>query len=115
MPELAEVEWYRKQWDAGRGDRITSVKLQAGKYVLRGLDEEALRHEIVGKTFLGSERHGKQMLFRFSEDHFLGIHLGMTGKIHVEPAEFRPGKYDHLVLFQNGRALVFADTRQLGR
>src|SRR5216684_788592 len=21
MPELAEVEWFRKQWDVGRGDR----------------------------------------------------------------------------------------------
>ena len=21
MPELAEAEWYRKQWDPGRGDR----------------------------------------------------------------------------------------------
>jgi len=114
MPELAEVEWYRKQWDPGIGERITDVKLHARKYVLRDLDQGALRR-LIGKTFVSSQRHGKQMLFRFSDEHFLGIHLGMTGKIRVEGADFRPGKYDHMVLFQRERALAFADTRQLGR
>jgi formamidopyrimidine-DNA glycosylase len=55
------------------------------------------------------------MRFLFSGDVQLGIHLGMTGKTRVEPADFRPGRYDHLVLFQDKRALVFTDTRQLGR
>jgi formamidopyrimidine-DNA glycosylase len=115
MPELAEVEWYRNQWNAGGGGKITAIQLHSGKYVLRELDERALRNGIIGKTLVGSERHGKQMLFRFSENQYLGIHLGMTGKTHVEPADFKPGKYDHLVLFQSQRALVFTDTRQLGR
>src|SRR3984893_8242095 len=115
MPELAEVEWYRKQWDAGRGDPVVAVTLHSGKYVLRGIDERALVAGLAGKRLVDSERHGKQMLFRFSENHFLGIHLGMTGKIRVEGATFKPGKYDHLVLFQHQRALVFSDPRQLGR
>jgi formamidopyrimidine-DNA glycosylase len=55
------------------------------------------------------------MLFRFSGDNWLGIHLGMTGKIRVESVNYRPGKHDHLVLFQCGRALVFTDSRQFGR
>ena len=115
MPELAEVEWYRNQWNAGLGQRVTSVQLHSGKYVLRGLDESAFRRGIVSRTLLGSERRGKQMLFRFSDNRYLGIHLGMTGKTHVEPANFQPGKYDHLVLNQRERALVFSDARQLGR
>ena len=32
MPELAEVEWFRKQWNAGIGDKITAVRLHSGKY-----------------------------------------------------------------------------------
>src|SRR3954467_7069070 len=114
MPELAEVEWYRKQWDTGIGQPITDIKLHARKYVLRDLDQRALR-QLIGKIFIGSERHGKQMLFRFSDDYWLGIHLGMTGKTRTEPPDSRPGKYDHLVFYQKGRALVVADTRQLGR
>lgn len=114
MPELAEVEWYRKQWDPGIGDPVVDVKLHAGKYVLRHTGPRALR-QLIGKILNGSARHGKQMLFRFSGGYSLGIHLGMTGKMRVEPADFRPGKYDHLVLHQRERTLVFSDTRQLGR
>jgi formamidopyrimidine-DNA glycosylase len=55
------------------------------------------------------------MLFKFSGGLWLGIHLGMTGKIHVESANYRPAKHDHLVLFQHERALVFTDSRQFGR
>jgi formamidopyrimidine-DNA glycosylase len=114
MPELAEVDWFRRQWDVGHGDRITNVKIHSRKYVLRGVDERMLRR-IAGTTMLASERNGKQMLFRFSDGGFVGVHLGMTGKTRVEPADFRPGKYDHLVFYQKQRALVFSDPRQLGR
>ena len=114
MPELAEVEWYRKQWDPGIGEEVIDVKLHPRKYVLRDLDQRALRR-LIGKKLTRTQRHGKQMLFRFSGDHWLGVHLGMTGKLRIEPSGFQAGKYDHLVLYQSKRALVFADTRQLGR
>jgi formamidopyrimidine-DNA glycosylase len=115
MPELAEVEWYRKQWDPGVGNEIVDLGLHARKYIFRGTQTDALCHNLVGQKLLRSSRRGKQMLFQFSSANWLGIHLGMTGKTRVESADYRPGKYDHLVLFQRKRALVFTDTRQLGR
>jgi len=115
MPELAEVEWFRKQWDAGRGDEIVDARVHTGKYVFRGTNTRALQESLVGKRFLRSTRRGKQMLFKFSGHNWLGIHLGMTGKIRVESANYRPAKHDHLVLFQRARALVFTDSRQFGR
>ena len=114
MPELAEVEWFRKQWNAGRGDEIVDVRVHTAKYVFRGTNTPALQENLVGKKFLKSTRRGKQMLFEFSDGNSLGIHLGMTGKTHVESCDFRPGKHDHLVLYQAKRALVFTDPRQLG-
>ncbi len=114
MPELAEVEWYRKQWDPGRGDEVVDVSLHPGKYVFRGTSTDELRKNLVGEKLLRSTTHGKQMLFKFSRDNWLGIHLGMTGKTHVAARDFRPGKYDHLVLHQKKRALLFTDPRQLG-
>jgi formamidopyrimidine-DNA glycosylase len=115
MPELAEVEWFRKQWGAGRGHEIVDLRLHEKNRVFRETDVRALRNNLLGQALLGSHRRGKRMLFKFSGDNWLGIHLGMTGKIHVESADYRPAKHDRLVLFQRERALVFSDYRQFGR
>lgn len=115
MPELAEVDWFRKQWDACRGHEIIDLSLHPKNRVFRETDVSALRENLVGQQLLSSLRRGKRMLFKFSADNSLGIHLGMTGKIQVESADYRPTKHDHLVLFQRDRALVFSDYRQFGR
>jgi formamidopyrimidine-DNA glycosylase len=115
MPELAEVEYFRKQWSQGLRDRIISVELHADKKIFRGTDVAALRKTLRGATLLGSETHGKQMLFRFSKNGWLGIHLGMTGKLRHESTAAVALKHDHLVLRQKRRSLIFSDPRQFGR
>ncbi|HYR23966.1 MAG TPA: DNA-formamidopyrimidine glycosylase family protein [Chthoniobacterales bacterium] len=115
MPELAEVEWFRKQWDIGRGAEIVDLSVHARNRIFRGENVRALRQRLIGAKFLSSHARGKRMLFKFASDNWLGIHLGMTGKIRVEPPNYRPAKHDHLVLFQRQRALVFTDSRQFGR
>lgn len=115
MPELAEVEFYRRQWDSGLGQKIVAVELHARKRIFRGSDIRALKRELTGRRFLRSFAWGKQMLFEFSGGNWIGIHLGMTGKLRTEPPDFRPEKHDHLVLHQTRRALVFRDARLFGR
>ncbi|HXP35458.1 MAG TPA: DNA-formamidopyrimidine glycosylase family protein [Chthoniobacterales bacterium] len=127
MPELAEVEWFRKQWDVGRGAEIVGLSLHGRNRVFRGSDGRGLQQRLIGAKLVSSHARGKRMLFEFSGDNpetigtrenvrsWLGIHLGMTGKIRVESVNYRPGKHDHLVLFQRARALVFTDSRQFGR
>jgi formamidopyrimidine-DNA glycosylase len=115
MPELAEVEWYRKQWNAGLGEKIVDLKLHARKRLFRGTNTRELERRLTGEKFLSSHARGKRMLSKFSGENWLGIHLGMTGTLRVESAKFRAGKHDHLVLFEEKRALVFRDSRQFGR
>ncbi len=115
MPELAEVEFFRRQWDAGVGGKVARVHVGAKGRVFRGADRAAIEAGLAGATLLESKGHGKRMLFRFSGDAWLGIHLGMTGKLSVEGREFVPGNHDHLALFQKGRTLAFHDPRQFGR
>lgn len=115
MPELAEVQWYRKQWDVGLGEAIVDLALHARKRIFRETDTRALRSSLVGQKLLRSTTRGKRMLFQFSGDTWLGIHLGMTGTLRVEPPNYRAKKHDHLVLYQTRRALVFRDSRQFGR
>jgi formamidopyrimidine-DNA glycosylase len=115
MPELAEVEWFRKQWDVGHGAEIVDLSLHPRNRIFRSTDVGKLRQRLIGEKLLSSRARGKRMLFKFSGGVWLGIHLGMTGKIRVESANYRPAKHDHLVLFQRERALVFTDSRQFGR
>ncbi len=115
MPELAEVEYARKQWDGAIGAKVVSVELHSRKRIFRGANTREIVRRLSGSRLLDSSARGKQMLFRFSGDNSLGVHLGMSGTMRTEAADFRPGKHDHLVLRQTGRALVFRDPRQFGR
>ena len=115
MPELAEVEYFRTQWDPGFGHKIERVQLHARKRVFRGSNTRALVRDLTGSRFLRSQSWGKQMLFEFSGGNWIGIHLGMTGKLRIERSGFQPEKHDHLVLHQAKRALVFRDARLFGR
>lgn len=113
MPELAEVDYYRRRWDAACGASVTRVLAHEWTRVYRLFGE--LRPEVFsGKRLEASFAHGKQMLFRFSGGHFLGVHLGMTGELFRVEGDYAPAVHDHLVLFYAEGALVFRDPRQFG-
>lgn len=122
MPELAEVEFFRKRWSAGHGARVRAVRLHEGKQVFRGTNTALLKKKLTGATLLGSATAAKQMLFRFSggglsqaaSRGWLGIHLGMSGELRVEAPGYVPAKHDHFVLVQKKRQLVFNDPRMFG-
>jgi formamidopyrimidine-DNA glycosylase len=115
MPELAEVEFFRKQWDPGLGQEIIAVQLHPRKRIFRGANTPQIVRQLTGRRFLRSFARGKQMLFEFSAGNWIGIHLGMSGKLRSEPPRFRPEKHDHFVLHQKQQALVLRDTRLFGR
>ena len=92
MPELAEVEYFRRRWDCGLGQKILTVELHDGKRLFRGNDVRHLGNTLSGATLLGSEARGKQMLFRFSKQGWLGVHLGMTGELRRETSRFQAWK-----------------------
>lgn len=115
MPELAEVEYMRKRWDPGLGQRIKDVRLHPQAKVFRGADPTLLVERLTGATLRSSEAAAKQMLFRASGGAWLGIHLGMTGELATRPPGYEPARHDHLVLVQAKQCLVFSDHRMFGR
>ncbi len=131
MPELAEVEFFRKRWSAGRGAKVVAVKLHEDKKIFRGCDPTALKRKLTGAMLLDSETAAKQMLFHFTMSGparaksrvlaraesraWLGIHLGMSGELRVETPDYTPTKHDHFILMQTDRQLVFNDPRMFGR
>jgi formamidopyrimidine-DNA glycosylase len=120
MPELAEVEFFRKQWESGSGDTVTAVELNGRARVFRDCDIAQMQRLLPGARFISSEANGKKLLFRFASLEggprlWLGLHMGMTGKLTNAPPAYAPERHDHLVLFLEKQALVFTDSRQFGR
>jgi formamidopyrimidine-DNA glycosylase len=115
MPELAEVEFYRRRWhEAGVGKTVRRILAHAGKRVFREVTPAALTRALTGAKLVDSEAAAKQMVFRFDTGAWLGIHLGMSGELSAQPAAYPPGKHDHLVLVLDDVSLVFTDPRMFG-
>src|SRR5271170_6467959 len=105
MPELAEVDYIRKRWNPGLKQKIKSVEMRGEKRIFRGIDLREFGKALAGATLERSESRGKQMLFVAKKPGaksrvWLGLHLGMTGELRLEPPGFTPAKHDHLVLRQ---------------
>lgn len=115
MPELAEVAYYARQWDAGLHKRILKVHVNAASRVFRGGSATDMATALKGTEYLGPQTHGKHMLFAFSGGVWLGGHLGMTGELRTEAPDHHPLKHDHLVLYTADAALVCRDARMFGR
>ncbi|MBC2600936.1 Fpg/Nei family DNA glycosylase [Puniceicoccus vermicola] len=116
MPELAEVEYYKRRWEPALGQTVQKIDLHEKNRVFRGTDTEDLTKSLTGSQFSEARAHGKQMLFRFGEEGWLGVHLGMAGKLFCQsPETFEPHKHDHLVIHLEPSVLIFRDTRYFGR
>ena len=115
MPELAEVAYYARRWDAALHKRILRVHVHPQSRIFRGGSARALAKALTGTDYLQPHTHGKNMSFAFSGGVWLGGHLGMTGELLCEPPHYAPLRHDHLVLFTADCALVYRDPRQFGR
>ena len=115
MPELAEVAYASTRWKAGINLRIQEVTVHPKSRVFREHDRSSFIEELSGSILRSSQTHGKQMLFGFSGNRWLGLHLGMTGWLHSEPTSYSPAKHDAIVFTQSKQKLVFRDPRQFGR
>ncbi len=114
MPELAEVEYYRKQWEPGIGGEVVRVLTHPAARIYRDIPASAVENGLAGRTFLASHAHGKQMIFSFSGGAWLGLHLGMSGELRTAPGGHAPAKHEHLVLDLGDQSLVFSDYRMFG-
>ena len=116
MPELAEVEFYRKRWhQAAHGLTVVDVLTHGSRKLFRDAPAAKLKKHLTGARLQSSGTAAKQMLFHFSGDAWLGIHLGMTGELRAEPSGYVPRKHDHLVLRTTKPTLVFTDPRMFGK
>lgn len=97
------------------GTRVRAVETHGQTRCYRDADAALIGSTLTKKRLIGSRTHGKRMLFEFSEGLWLGVHLGMTGRLLVRGRGDAREKHDHLALKTSVSWLVFNDPRQFGK
>lgn len=116
MPELPEVESFRNYVaDTSLGQTISSTRLSTAQMLWNTSAQEineALRNNVFTSTF----RHGKFLFIKLKQRGHLMLHFGMTGDLlYYKPDVLHPKAYVLLIRFSNGNALLFSDSRMLGK
>src|SRR5213596_508681 len=86
MPELPEAERARQTLEAAMGRRITTVD-DRDTYVCRPHTPGEIASGLTGHEFATARRRGKFLWLETEDGPTLGLHLGMSGHIVVDPEE----------------------------
>ena len=124
MPEMLEVESYRRQAEALVGRRITGVEAPDGWY-LKNVDAQGLRPALVGRRVEAARRTGKLLVLDLDDGGRLGLRFGMTGRLIVDgaasidrleysSARDEPAWERFTLRFEGGGDLRMRDPRRLG-
>ncbi len=126
MPELIEVEVYRRLADTLVGRTVAEVEAPDSWFLKHGATPPQVVGALTGATVLGTDRIGKLLLVHLDgERPVLGLRFGMTGRLVVDGeapiAEllYTSGRddpaWDRFALrFTDGGRMRMADPRRLG-
>lgn len=119
MPELPEVEILARHLaPLVRGKIIRAVEVRRAK-VIRPTSARRLAAQLNGARFTGLHRRGKYLLFdleRSRHERFTCLgHLGMTGRMFLQPRAAALPKHTALALDLGQLRFVYEDTRYFGR
>src|SRR5439155_25660216 len=115
MPELPEVETFKRYLDSGSlHQRIAGVEVRDA-YVLKRVSPRQFARRLKGRRFENSRRHGKHLFVRAGNELWLRLHFGMTGWLqYLKRDEETPKTARVLFSFANNRRLAFDDQRKFG-
>jgi formamidopyrimidine-DNA glycosylase len=115
MPELPEVEAFKRYFDASSlHRRIDGVEVPSA-YVVKGVSGRELARRLKGRRFESSRRHGKHLFVRTDGNIWLRFHFGMTGSLrYFKCKQNAPPHARVLFIFENDYRLAFDDQRKFG-
>lgn len=114
MPELPEVEIYRRHVERhALNQRIVDVRV-LDRRILRGTTAAALRRALTGRRFVATRRHGKHLFVSSTGGSWLYLHFGMTGDIHYYEGNEEPRFSKVIFDFSKRHHLSFEDARLFG-
>ena len=115
MPELPEVETVRRGLVPVMEGRVIA-RATVRRDGLRWPFPARLAERLSGQRVLRLRRRSKYILADLSGGESLLLHLGMSGRLLIQPdASAAPGKHDHVLLdMEGGTRIAFNDARRFG-
>ena len=115
MPELPEVELISRSLDTLVRDRtISSAELHRGR-LAPDISANGFAAALQNTKINFVHRRGKHILFDLGGDKTLIVHLRMSGRFSLLPANREDPKFTHAVFyFEDETRLVFDDQRHFG-
>jgi len=115
MPELPDVEAYRRSLSATSLHRRIAGVGHLSTDMLAGVSPSTLRRSLVGASLEESRRHGKYLFARLDGERWLVLHFGMTGRLDCVDGGELPHPHTRLALeLDGGCSVAFDDQRKLG-
>ncbi|NCC82853.1 MAG: bifunctional DNA-formamidopyrimidine glycosylase/DNA-(apurinic or apyrimidinic site) lyase [Clostridia bacterium] len=122
MPELPEVETIRRNLQPVLCNNVLASLELRRMDIVQFWPQGLLVSVLEAQTLLRIDRHGKYLLFYFTGDLILMIHLRMTGKLLFLPGlsaedqiKYTVDKHTHALLNFSSGTLIFNDVRRFGR
>lgn len=114
MPELAEIETLKLYLlEHIINDKIINYTQRRNK--IRYDLSPQLSNLVPNVTITGIKRRAKYLQIYLSNDYILIYHLGMSGRLTIEPQGHCLRKHDHVIIdLLGGRKLIFNDARRFG-
>ncbi len=115
MPELPEVESYRRYFDQ-TAHRQTVKKVEIIDTKVVKMAPEVLRQTVEGQVLGQSDRIGKYMFVHLGQGGVLMFHFGMTGSLEYVADQAELPRFTRVRFWlANGFSLAFVDPRKFGR
>lgn len=113
MPELPDVEMFRKEAEKASRAKVTGIEVQDASFVK--ISKKDLEKQIAGKKFNRILRKGKNLFLGTSDHHAVAFHFGMTGFLGYEQNDEEVSKYMKCSFeLDNNHRLIYASKRKLG-
>lgn len=116
MPELPEVETYRRELAPELHGRTVLSTQVFWPNIIAEPAVDQFEHSLVHQQFSTFGRRGKYLLLHFIGGRTLIVHLRMTGELHIHPPTTERDKHTHVLMpLDDGRVLHYRDQRKFGR
>ncbi len=116
MPELPEVESYKKYFDSTSLNKTVKDVKVLDKGILSDISSKSFVSKIKGEKFKSTYRHGKYLFAQLSSSKILVMHFGMTGFLKYFKNEDEASKHIRVLFsFSNGFNLAYDCQRKFGK